>query len=85
MWCVDLVTKMEPPGAGGETVCVVAVCPFSKFVVADPLPDKSSSSTMKWLHSRIVCMFGVPYAIRVDQGTEFKGKFLRYCDSMGIK
>lgn len=85
VWCVDLVTKLEPVGPGGETVCIVAVCPFTKFVLADPLPDKSSSSTMKWLHARVVCMFGVPLAIRVDQGTEFKGLFQSYCDSLGVK
>jgi hypothetical protein len=52
-------------------VCAVAVDPFTKFVVADPLPDKSSMSTMRWLHARIVCMFGVPLALRVDLGREF--------------
>ena len=66
VWCIDLVTKLFPPGASGETTCIVAVDPFTKFVLADPLMDKSSASTMRWLHSRIVCMFGVPYAVRAD-------------------
>ncbi len=59
--------------------------PFTKFVLADPLGDKSSSTTMKWLHHRVTCFFGVPLALRVDQGTEFKGQFQKYCDHMGIK
>jgi hypothetical protein len=85
VWCIDLVTKLSPPGPRGETTCIVAVCPFSKFVLADPLPDKSSESTMKWLHHRVVCFFGVPYAVRVDQGTEFRGRFSKYCGDMGVK
>ncbi len=66
VWCLDLITKLEPPGAEGETICMVAVDPFSKFVLADPLKSKSSGETMRWLHHRIVCFFGVPLALRVD-------------------
>jgi hypothetical protein len=78
------MTKLSPPGTSGETICIVAVCPFSKFVLADPLPDKSSATTSRWFHSRVVCFFGVPYAVRVDQGTEFRGRFSQYCEGMGI-
>ena len=66
---------MEPPGALGETTCIVAVDPFTKFVLADPLRSKSSGETMRWFHHRVVCVFGVPLAVRVDQGTEFRGEF----------
>ena len=66
LWCVDLVTKLEPPGRHGETLCITAVCPFSKWVEAAPLPDKSSTTTMQWLHEFIVCRFGVPWGLRVD-------------------
>ena len=85
VWCIDLVTKLHPPGLRGETVCITAVDPFTIFVLADSLPDKSSASTMKWLHARVVCMFGVPYAVRVDKGTEFRGQFERYCEGLGIR
>ena len=66
VWCVDLVTKLEPPGPNGETICITAVDPFTKFVLADPLTDRSSASTMRWLNARIVSFFGVPYCLRVD-------------------
>ncbi len=79
------MTHLSPPGPRGETICVVAVCPFSKFVVADALPDKSSQTTTRWLHERITCFFGVPYAVRVDQGTEFRGRFQAYCEGLGVR
>lgn len=63
----------------------MAVCPFSKFVLADPLHDKSSEGTMRWFHHRVVCFFGVPSAVRVDQGTEFRGRFQAYCEELGVK
>ena len=85
VWCIDLITHLSPPGPRGETLCVVAVCPFSKFVLADALPDKSSQATTRWLHERVTCFFGVPYAVRVDQGTEFRGRFQAYCEGLGVK
>ncbi len=66
-------------------MCITAVCPFSKWVEAAPLADKSSQGTTHWLHSQIVCRFGVPWGLRVDQGTEFKGAFREYCAHLGIQ
>jgi hypothetical protein len=40
---------------------------------------------MRWFHNRVVCFFGVPLAVRVDQGTEFKGRFQLYFQDLGIK
>ena len=40
---------------------------------------------MQWFHLRIIAQFGVPWGVRVDQGTEFKGRFLEYCLALGIK
>jgi hypothetical protein len=85
LWCIDLVSPLTPAGKYSETTMVVAVCPFSKWVEAAPLTDKSSHTVMQWLHKDIVCRFGVPWGIRVDQGREFRGSFERYCKSLGIK
>ena len=32
----------------------------------------------------MICRYGVPTCLRVDRGSEFKGKVVRYCKSMGI-
>lgn len=84
LWCLDLVTKLEPPGALGETICITAVCPFSKWVEAAPLRDRQSFTVMKWFEMEIVTRYGVPWGIRVDQGTEFKGAFKEYCEHLSI-
>ena len=85
MWAIDLVTRLGPPGAHGETTLVVAVCPFSKWVEAAPVENKSSFTITSWFHSQIVCRFGVPWGIRVDKGKEFRGFMEGYCRDMGIR
>lgn len=47
-WCLDLVTRLDPPGPQGETTLVVAVCPFSKWVEAGALKDRSSREVTDW-------------------------------------
>ncbi len=41
VWSVDLIVEL-PPGSQGQTICIVAVCVFSKLVVAGALQNKSS-------------------------------------------
>lgn len=85
LWSLDLVTRLFPPGPRGEDILIVAVCPFSKWVEAGPLPDRSSTTVAAWVHEHIVCRYGVPRAFRVDQGKEFTGGFREYCDGWGIR
>ena len=75
LWCLDLVTRLEPPGTLGESTMVVAVCPFSKWGEAAPLLDKSSSTVASWFLLQLVSRYGVPWGVRVDQGKEFRGDF----------
>lgn len=66
LWCLDLITGLEPVGKLGESILAVAVCPFSKWVEAQPLTDRSSHTIMQWFHLRIIAQFGVPWGVRVD-------------------
>ncbi len=81
-WCVDLITGL-PAGPGGETILVVAICAFSKWIEAAPLPDRSSATLATWMHNAITCRFGVPKIVRTDQGREFRGAFASYLDRVG--
>lgn len=64
---------------------VVAVCPFSKWVEASPLENKGSYTVAEWFHAQIVCRFGVPWGVRLDQGKEFRGAFEEYCNNLGVR
>lgn len=73
VWCLDLI--ILPPGSEGQTVAVVCVDVFSKFVVAKALPNKSSDTLAQFFYSHIICEYSVPVAVRCDNGTEFAGSF----------
>ena len=48
---------------------------FSKYVILAPLPDKSATTVTNAFRDRVVSAFGIPLAIRSDNGSEFWGAF----------
>ena len=48
---------------------------FSKWVEASPLPNKKSQIVGHWFWSNIVCRYGLPKRVRVDNDTKFQGYF----------
>jgi hypothetical protein len=65
---------------------VVAVEYFSKWIEAKPLATITSATVQKFFYQNIVCRFGVPKAIAVDNGTQFYIEtFKVFCDQIGTK
>jgi hypothetical protein len=75
-----------PPAQGNLKYVVVAVEYFSKWIEAKPLATIFSTTVHKFFWQNIVCRFGVPKAITVDNGTQFDAKtFKDFCDRIGTK
>jgi ribonuclease HI len=75
-----------PPAQGNLTYFVVAVEYFSKWIEAKPLATITSVTVQKFFWQNIVCRFGVPKAITVDNGTQFDAEaFKEFCDQIGTK
>jgi IS30 family transposase len=65
---------------------VVAVEYFSKWIEAKPLATITLVMVQKFFWQNIVCRFGVPKAITVDNGTQFDAEtFKDFCDRIGTK
>jgi hypothetical protein len=65
---------------------VVAVEYFSKWIEAKPLATITSVTVQKFFWQNIVCRFGIPKAITVDNGTQFNVEaFKEFYDQIGTK
>ena len=65
---------------------MVVVEYFSKWIEVKPLATITSVTVQKFLWQNIVCRFGVPKAITVDNGTLFDAEtFKDFCDQIGTK
>jgi hypothetical protein len=82
---MDLLGPL-PPAQGNLKYVVVAVEYFSKWIEAKPLATITSVTVQKFFWQNIVCRFGVPKAITVDNGTQFDAEaFKDFCDRIGTK
>jgi ribonuclease HI len=79
-WGLDLLGPL-PSAQGNLKYVVVAVEYFSKWIEAKPLATITSATVQKFFWQNIVCRFGVPKAITVDNGTHFDAEtFKDFCD-----
>ena len=83
MWGLDLVGPLQKV-PGGFTHLLVAVDKFSKWIEARPI-GKIKSEQAVLFFTDIVFRFGVPNSIITDNGTQFTGKFLAFCDIFHIR
>jgi hypothetical protein len=84
-WGLDLLGPL-PPAQGNLKYVVVAVEYFSKWIEAKPLATITSAVVPKFFWQNIVCRFGVPKAITVDNGAQFHVEtFKDFCDRIGTK
>jgi ribonuclease HI len=84
-WGLDLLGPL-PPAQGNLKYVVVAVEYFSKWIEAKPLATITSVTIKKFFWQNIVCHFGVPKAITVDNGTQFDAEaFKEFCEQIGTK
>jgi hypothetical protein len=84
-WGLDLLGPL-PPAQGNLKYVVVAVEYFSKCIEAKTLATITSATVQKFFWQNIVCRFGVPKAITVDNITQFGAKtFKTFCTQIGTK
>jgi hypothetical protein len=82
---LDLLGPL-PPAQGNLKYVVVAVEYFSKWIEAKPLATITSATIQKFFWQNIVCCFGMPKAITVDNGTQFDAETFRaFYDQIGTK
>jgi hypothetical protein len=67
-------------------ICCSGCGVFSKWIQAKPLATITSVTVQKFFWQNIVCRFGVPKAITVDNRTQFDAEaFKEFCDQIGTK
>ncbi|GKV25716.1 hypothetical protein SLEP1_g35111 [Rubroshorea leprosula] len=84
-WGMDLLGPFVK-GVGGVTHLIVGVDYFTKWVEARPLSSRTSKKVEDFVFSSIICRYGIPNQIVVDNGTQFNfSSFRDFCSGYGIK
>ena len=83
MWSVDLAGPF-PQDENGMVYAMVAVDVFSKWVEIGLLPSKRAMRTCEWFYNEVICRWGKPTAIRLDNGAEWLGQFKTMMSNLGV-
>ena len=71
---------------GGNKFAVVAIEYFTRWIEARPLAKIASETVKKFFWRNIICRFGVPRTLTVDNGKQFDSDcFKEFCKSIGAK
>ena len=80
------ITGFHPLSDNGMIYILTAICAFTKFAVAVPLPDKSATTVAHALIENVILKLGCPASIHSDFGREFENSLMRQiCDELGVE
>ncbi|XP_057418560.1 uncharacterized protein LOC130712759 [Lotus japonicus] len=84
MWGTDILRPFPKEKAQMKFI-VVAVDYFTKWIEAEALATITAAKIRNFLWRRVVCRFGVPMALVMDNGTQFTSALTRdFCADLGI-
>ena len=84
-WGIDIVGPL-PRGKGQVKFLLVAIDYFTKWVEAEALSTITEAKIQSFVWKNIICRFGIPQIIILDNGQQFNSQgFKDFCSSLGIK
>jgi hypothetical protein len=75
-WGIDIVGKLTP-AQGNYTFAVITFEYFTKWIEVKPLTNVSSSTIKKFFSQNIICRYGVPRHIIVDNAKYFNNAIFK--------
>ncbi|KAK3023717.1 hypothetical protein RJ639_042727 [Escallonia herrerae] len=84
VWGMDLLGPF-PMASGQRRFVIVAIDYFTKWTEAESLATITSAKCEDFFWKNIICRFGVPRALIVDNGKQFdNSKFRTFCSNLSI-
>ena len=84
-WGIDIVGPL-PRGKRQVKFLVIAIDYFTKWVEAEALSTITKAKIQSFVWKNIICRFGIPWTIVLDNGQQFDSQgFKDFYSSLGIK
>jgi hypothetical protein len=84
-WGIDIVGKLTP-AQGNCTFAIITVEYVTKWVEVKPVTNITSATIQKILWRNIICHYGVPHQITIDNAKYFdSAMFKDFCPQVGTK
>jgi len=85
MWDLDFMGVINPPSSEGHKFILVATEYYTKWVEAISLKIAIQKHIINFIKEYIICRFGIPQRLIMDDGTNFIGKdVIEFCKKIKI-
>ncbi|XXG47534.1 hypothetical protein AAC387_Pa02g2168 [Persea americana] len=83
---MDIIGPISPPSSKGHRFIFAATDYLSKWSEAFAFSEMKTSSVLQFLHTNVICRFGIPKRFIHDNGPQFRDhRFYRFCDKYKIQ
>ncbi|XP_015081377.1 uncharacterized protein LOC107025005 [Solanum pennellii] len=84
-WGMDVIGPIEPKASNGHRFILVAIDYFTKWVEAITLKAVTKKAVVDFVHSNIICRFGIPRAIITDNAANLNSNLMKeVCEQFKI-
>ncbi|XP_070045892.1 uncharacterized protein [Nicotiana tomentosiformis] len=82
-WGMDVIGPIEPKASNGHRFILVAIDYFTKWVEAVTFKAVTKKAAVEFMHSNIICRFGIPKTIITYNAANLNSHLMREVQSKG--
>jgi len=84
-WGMDVIGPIEPKASNGHRFILVAIDYFTKWVEAVTFKSVTKKAVVDFVHSNIICRFGIPKIIITDNAANLNSHLMKeVCEQFKI-
>ncbi|XP_075075865.1 uncharacterized protein LOC107793672 [Nicotiana tabacum] len=76
-WGMDVIGPIEPAASNGHRFILVAIDYFTKWVEAITFKSMTKKAVVDFVHSNIICRFGIPKVIITDNAANLNSHLMK--------
>jgi len=76
-WGMDVIGPIDPAASNGHRFILVAIDYFTKWVEAKTFKSVTKKAVVDFVHSNIICRFGIPKVIITDNGANLNSHLMK--------
>ena len=85
IWGIDIIRKIHPIASNGHEFVLLAIDYFTKWIEAASYKVLNSKKVAQFIQTNIICRYGVPHEIVLDNGQHFKGETKKLLQQFNIQ
>ena len=84
-WGIDIIGEIRPNASNGHKYIIVMIDYFLKWIEPESFGTLKARKMAKFIKKSLICRYGVPHHIVIDNGVQFQAKIAELLQRYGIE